>query len=186
MQQPLRPAQDGALPPAHGVLDRASLHRLLASNPPLVEHLLDLDEQLQTNGIDLTLRSVASFGSLGKMGTSAEERVLPTTVELEFDSDGYLHLAPGPYLVTLNEVVHIPPELTALAWPRSSLLRSGVLLHNAVWDAGYEGRSQCLMTVVNPHGFQIARNSRILQLVFFTLVQPVTEGYQGKYQRENL
>ena len=112
--------------------------------------------------------------------------MLSATAELEFDSEGYVHLAPGPYLLTLNEVVHIPRGLTALAWPRSSLLRCGVLIHNAVWDAGYEGRSQCLMTVVNPHGFRAARDAKILQLVFFTLAQPVTTGYQGAYQRENL
>ena len=169
-----------------GVLDRASLEQLLSATTPLVEGLRDPQDQLQPNGIDLTLRSVAWFASAGQIGVRPEDRVLSSTAELEFDSEGYAHLAPGPYLATLNEVVHIPRGLTALAWPRSSLLRCGVLIHNAVWDAGYEGRSQCLMTVVNAHGFRAARNAKILQLVVFTLAQPVTTGYQGAYQRENL
>ena len=173
-------------PPAPGVLDRASLERSLAATPPLVEGLLDPEEQLQPNGIDLTLRSVAWLASVGQVGAAQAERVLSGVAELEFASDGYVHLAAGPYLVTLNEVVHIPNGLTALAWPRSSLLRCGVAVHNAVWDAGYEGRSQCLMSVLNPHGFRVARDARILQLVFFSLAQTAMAGYKGVYQRENL
>ena len=169
-------------PAAAGVLDRKSLEQGLKATPPLVEGLLDPQEQLQPNGIDLTLRSLAWYASLGQIGVTQEDRVLPSSAELEFDSEGYVHLAPGPYLVTLNEVVHIPRRLTALSWPRSSLLRCGVILHTAVGDAGYEGRFHCLMTVINPHGFRVARNARILQLVFFTLVQPVLKGYQGIYQ----
>lgn len=169
-----------------GALDRDSLRRLLDATPPLVEGLRDPSDQVQPNGIDLTLRSAAWFGSPGQVGATSEERILSATAELEFDSEGWAHLAPGPYLITLNEVVHLPKGVMALAWPRSSLLRCGVFVHNAVWDAGYEGRSQCLLTVINPHGFRVARGSKVLQMVFFTLAQTVAEGYQGKYQRENI
>lgn len=169
-----------------GVLDRASLSRLLEATPPLVEGMLSAIEQVQPNGIDLTLRSVAWLATIGQIGASQAERVLSSAVEQEFDGEGWVHLAAGPYLVTFNEVVHIPNGLTALAWPRSSLLRCGVAIHNAVWDAGYQGRSQCLMSVLNPHGFRVARDARILQLVFFTLAAPVGQGYQGIYQGENL
>ena len=169
-----------------GVLDRDSLQRLLGRTPPLVEGLRDPADQLQPNGIDLTLRSVAWFASPGQIGLTSADRVLSATAELGFDSEGWTHLAPGPYLITLNEVVHLPNGIAGLAWPRSSLLRCGVFIHNAVWDAGYEGRSQCLLTVINPHGFRIARDSKVLQMVFFTLAQSVSEGYQGHYQRENL
>ena len=175
-----------SLPQVSGALDRESLRRLLDATPPLVEGLRDLRDQVQPNGIDLTLRSAAWFGSPGQIGVTAAERILSATAELEFDSEGWAHLAPGPYLITLNEVVHLPKGIMALAWPRSSLLRCGVFIHNAVWDAGYEGRSQCLLTVINPHGFRVARDSKVLQMVFFTLTQTVAEGYQGKYQRENL
>ncbi len=167
-----------------GVLDRASLRRLLAGTPPLVEGLLDPEAQLQPNGIDLTLRSVAWFASPGQLGATNEERLLPRVDELEFGADGWLHLAPGPYLMTFNEVVHIPLSLTALTWPRSSLLRSGVALHTAVGDAGYNGRYQALLSVLNPRGFRLAQNARVAQIVFFTLAQPVDRGYEGAYQGE--
>ncbi len=74
----------------------------------------------------------------------------------------------------------------ALARPRSSLLRCGVSVHTAVWDAGYSGRSQSLMVVYNPQGFKIHKNSRFMQLVFFYLNGEVTEGYKGIFQGENI
>ena len=75
--------------------------------------------------------------------------------------------------------------LIAMARPRSSLLRSSISIHTAIWDAGYSGRSQCL--VVNNTGsrFQIKQDSRILQMVFLYLDSNVQEGYSGIYQHEN-
>ena len=169
-----------------GALDRAALEALLKADPPLVQGLLDPAQQLQPNGIDLTLRSVAWFGSPGQLGVSNQERMPASVDELEFGADGWLHLAPGPYLVTFNEVTNIPLHLTALTWPRSSLLRSGVALHTAVGDAGYRGRYQALLSVLNPRGFRVAQNARLAQVVFFTLVSSAEQGYAGVYQEENL
>jgi dUTP pyrophosphatase len=73
----------------------------------------------------------------------------------------------------------------ALARPRSSLLRCGVNIGTAVWDAGYSGRSQSLMQVLNAKGFRLQKNARVAQLVFMTLTAE-TEGYSGKYQNENI
>ncbi len=84
-----------------------------------------------------------------------------------------------------NEVVHLPRDIMALGRPRSSLLRCGVGVGTAVWDAGYEGRSQSLLIVHNPHGFRVQRNARITQLVFFELTGE-SEGYNGIYQGENI
>jgi dUTP pyrophosphatase len=73
----------------------------------------------------------------------------------------------------------------ALARPRSSLLRCGVNIGTAVWDAGYSGRSQSLMLVSNSLGFRIQQNARVAQLIFMNL-SAETEGYAGKYQNENI
>lgn len=168
------------LPP--GVLDRESLRMLLAAQPPLVEGMVDPDGQLQVNGIDLTVRSVAWIATIGQIGVSNADRVLPQPQELSWDPEGFTHLAPGPYIATLNEVLHTPLDLTILLWPRSSLLRSGVAVHTAVVDAGYEGRLQVLLSVLNPHGFRLQQHARVVQMAVFTLVQPVQQGYQGVYQ----
>jgi len=74
----------------------------------------------------------------------------------------------------------------ALGKSRSSLLRGGVTIHNAVWDAGYHGRSQALLMVYNPYGFSVAQNARVLQLVFLTLDAATSVPYNGAFQGENL
>lgn len=168
------------------VLGKESLLRLLAQTPPLIEGLLNAEEQVQPNGIDLTLKEVAMLCSQGRIGISNEERLLSSTTPLTFDGMGFIDLYPGSYLVTFNEIVHIPKEIMALGRTRSSLLRCGASLHTAVWDAGYEGRSQSLLVVYNSFGLRLARNARIMQLVFILLDKEARQGYNGIFQRENL
>ncbi|MBN1160420.1 MAG: deoxyuridine 5'-triphosphate nucleotidohydrolase [Dehalococcoidales bacterium] len=167
------------------VLSGQDIRRLLKHNPPLVEGWLDLDEQVQANGFDLTLREVAAVRSAGTIAVSNGARVLADLSPLAFAADGFIDLAPGVYMVTYNEIVHLPRNIMALGRPRSSLLRCGVNVGTAVWDAGYEGRSQSLLTVHNPHGFRVQKDARITQLVFMELTGE-SEGYNGAYQGENM
>jgi dUTP pyrophosphatase len=167
------------------VLSRSEIRRLLESKPPLVEDLIDLEQQLQPNGIDLTLRDIALLQSAGVIAVDNSQRQISELAPLVFDGLGYIDLVPGIYLVTYNEIVHLPESITALAAPRSSLLRCGVTIETAVWDAGYSGRSQSLMVVYNSQGIRLQRNARIVQLIFFKLTQK-TRGYRGKYQGENI
>ena len=169
-----------------GLLDKLTILELIRGEPPLVKGAVDIETQLQPNGVDLTLREVARYASAGAADFSNAGRVLPQTEPLPFDATSNLHLEPGPYLITFNEVVSLPRDLAALGRTRSTLLRGGVALHTAVWDAGYSGRSQSLMTVYSPHGFSLQRDARVMQLVFFRLEQPVAEGYAGAFLRENL
>jgi dUTP pyrophosphatase len=169
-----------------GVLSREDILKMLGASPPLVENLCDAQQQVQPNGIDLTLKEVALLSSPGSLGPGNEGRVLSNTSPLVFDGLGHVDLLPGCYLVTYNEVVNLPKNIMALAMPRSSLLRCGVSIHNAIWDAGYSGRSQSLMVVYNTQGFRLYRNARIVQMVFFFLSREVAQGYQGVFQGENI
>jgi dUTP pyrophosphatase len=169
-----------------GILSREDILKMLEESPPLVENLCDAQQQVQPNGIDLTLKEVALFSSPGNLGPGNESRALSSTSSLVFDGLGRVDLLSGCYLVTYNEVVNLPKNIMAMAMPRSSLLRCGVSIHNAVWDAGYSGRSQSLMVVYNPQGFRLHRNARIVQMVFFLLSREVAQGYQGVFQGENI
>jgi dUTP pyrophosphatase len=169
-----------------GILSKEDILKMLGATPPLVENLYDVRQQVQPNGIDLTLKEIALFSSQGSLGAGNQNRVLSGTSPLVFDGLGRLDLLPGCYLVTHNEVVNLPKDLMALAMPRSSLLRCGVSIHNAVWDAGYSGRSQSLMVVYNPQGFRLYKNARIVQMVFLSLSREVAQGYQGMFQGENI
>lgn len=52
-------------------LDRATISKLILAGdtgqPPLVEELLSLEEQLQPNGFDLSLQAVSQLRSAGSM-----------------------------------------------------------------------------------------------------------------------
>lgn len=146
---------------------------------------VDAKEQLQVNGFELTAGKVEAFESAGSIGFSNDDRVLPATKPLDWGGDGWLSLAPGCYKVIFNEIVSIPKDVCAIGLPRSSLLRMGVSVHTAVWDAGYRGRSEALLVVYNKDGFRIKRNARILQLVFMRL-ESGQEGYKGRYMNENV
>ncbi len=140
---------------------------------------------MQPNGIDITIRDVACLESPGTIAIANAGRSLSTLKPLTFDGQGFIDLAPGAYLITYNEIVHLPNNVMALARPRSSLLRCGVTIGTAVWDAGYSGRSQSLLVVHNARGFRLQQGARVAQLVFFGLTGE-TEGYRGVYQGENL
>ncbi len=167
------------------VLSKQDILRLLQREPPLVEGCFDLETQVQPNGIDLTLRELALLQTAGRITISNSQRLVSDLAPLVFDGLGFIDLMPGAYIVTYNEIVHLPNNVMALARPRSSLLRFGVTVDTAVWDAGYSGRSQSLMVVYNPQGFRLQRNARVVQLVFLQLTRE-TEGYHGVYQKENI
>ena len=166
------------------ILTKKEILSRLEAMPPLLEDFLELRLQLQNNGFDLTLRSVASFSSLGQLALDNDERVLPQTTAMEFGGDGFLHLTPGNYRIIYNEIVHLPNDILSFGFPRSSLLRCGADIRTAVWDAGYSGRSESLLIVHNPHGIRLKRNARLLQLVFMQLTEK-SDGYAGRYQDEN-
>ena len=167
------------------VLSGSDIRRLIGQNPPLVEGWLSLDEQVQTNGIDLTLRDVSLMRSKGQIVVDNKDRVVSWLSPLSFDTREYVDLTAGIYMITYNEIVHLPKNIMALGRPRSSLLRCGVSVGTAVWDAGYEGRSQSLLVVHNPVGFRVQKNARITQLIFLELTGE-SEGYKGLYQGENI
>ncbi len=167
------------------ILSKPDIEGLLQQEPPLIEDYINLAKQVQPNGIDLTLREVSMLQSSGKIAVEDKQRLISDTTPLVFDGLNFIDLMPGAYIITYNQIIHLPKNIMALATPRSSLLRCGVTINTAVWDAGYSGRSQSLMVVYNPQGFRLQRNARIVQLVFLQLTQE-TEGYQGAYQGENI
>lgn len=168
-----------------GSLTREDIIKLLNIKPPLVADMPDKKSQVQPNGIDLTIKEISMFSSAGTIAVDNKDRVLSSVSPLIFDGLDRLDLLPGCYLITCNEIVNLPRNIMALAYPRSSLLRCGVSVHTAVWDAGYSGRSQSQMVVYNPQGIRIYRNARFIQLVFFYLNKEVEEGYKGVFQGEN-
>ena len=166
------------------VLSREELRAAVAGDPPLVEGI-DADVQIQANGIDLRVERIQRLTSPGLLGAADALREPAAREDLQSDKDGWWDLHRGAYVITYREKVNLPHDLMALARPRSTLLRSGVAIHTAVWDAGYSGRGEGLLSVLNARGWRLQRGARVLQLVFFRLASPTAEGYKGRYHGEN-
>jgi len=148
--------------------------RFVASN------LGDLNpEQLQPNGVDLTLDTVFKQTSNGRIGTDG--KTVGDRRELSAE-DGTYYLDPGGYVVRYAERVAIPEGHVGFLYPRSSLLRNSCMLDTAVWDAGYEGRGEGLLEVY--HAVELEAGARVAQLVLAEAVHRDT--YEGAYQGENI
>jgi dUTP pyrophosphatase len=141
--------------------------------------------QRQPAGFDLTARSVARFRGAGRLDLTNAQRQLPDVEEIPWPDDGApILLASGGYLVTYNEEIAVPADCAGIVLPRSSLLRCGATLHSALWDPGYRGRGQGLLSVYSP--LELLPDTRIGQFVLITLEQAAAKTYDGAYQGENL
>lgn len=152
----------------------------------LIKNFVDLETQLTPQGFDLTVQEIHSYEGKGRLDFSNSEREIPGSEKLrpekgdESDEYGWWHLEKGVYKVKMNEKVDIPEDLTGLAFPRSSLLRMGCTIDNAVWDSGYTGTGSFMLHVENPDGVSIKENARLNQIVFLE-IEETEEGYSGKY-----
>lgn len=138
-------------------------------------------EQVQPNGVDLTLGAVleqVAAGRLARGGKTIGER---RELEPTGDGDCY-HLDPGGYVLQYVETVSIPDGHVGFIYPRSSLMRNSCMLNTAVWDAGYEGKGEGLLQVHHPVALE--RRARVAQLVLARAIHEET--YDGSYQGENL
>ena len=141
------------------------------------------DDQVQPNGVDLTLGAVyeqVEPGHIGRSGKTVGDR---RAVDPDAAADVPTYrLGPGGYLAEYAERVRIPEGHVGFVLPRSSLMRNSAMLHTAVWDAGYEGRGEGLLEV--HHELAIERGARFAQ---FVLAAADHEGtYEGDYQGERL
>ncbi len=149
----------------------------------LIRDYIDLETQLQPNGFDCTLRKVARLKGCGRVDFDNSKRELPDLEWVDFKE--WVYLPKGVYRAQLNEVVKLGRDIMAIARPRSTLVRCGANILTAVWDAGYEGRSEVGIVVHNEAGIWLSRNARIVQLVFIKLTSE-TEEYSGIYKGENI
>lgn len=169
------------------MLNRQEIEGLIKQKN-LVTGFLDLGVQLAPNGFDMTVDKVFSFAQSGSLDFSNHERKLPQYDEIPAvkkmpaDEHGWWHLAPGGYKISSNEVVNMPSDLAAIAFPRSSLLRMGAFTQTGVWDAGFKGKSEFILIVNNPAGLNLKQNARVIQLVFYNL-NKTDKIYEGIYQQ---
>jgi len=141
-------------------------------------------------GYDLSVRAINKLEGVGKVLQS--KTILPTYNSCQLGGyqpknqpspsiDGW-NLEPGYYEVTFWEGCKIPNNLVGLIRQRSSMLRSGALLHSSVFDPGFETEEMGSFIAVF-HPIFIEKDARIAQ-IYFHECEPVNEVYNGQFQKD--
>ncbi len=136
-------------------------------------------EQVQPNGVDIRVDSIERPVGHGRIGRS--DKTIGDRESVDATS-GTFELDPGTYVVGYLERLRIPEDHIGFILPRSSLLRNGSTIYTAVWDTGYEGRGEGMMTVGAP--ISIESEARIAQFVLASADH--LGAYDGSYQGERL
>ncbi|UIO99662.1 deoxyuridine 5'-triphosphate nucleotidohydrolase [Halobaculum sp. CBA1158] len=152
---------------------------MFESGPTVARHLDPVaDEQIQPNGVDLTVDAVYEQVEPGRIGR--DEKSVGERAEVA-PEDGSYRLDPGAYVLKYGERITVPDDHVGFVYPRSTLLRNSCMLNTAVWDAGYEGRGEGLLQV--GHSIEIEPGARVAQ---FVIAAADHEGrYDGTYHGES-
>ena len=134
-------------------------------------------------GFDLCLGEVHEISGKGFMGLterdSADSKLL-----YKFDSKEKKSLIIKPresYLITTNESVNMPDDLTANMWLRSTLYRSGIIMSGGNIAPGYNGVLSFTFFNSGPVEMEVELGARIVHIMFFEILGKSAE-YRGQWK----
>lgn len=163
------------------ILNKKQIEERLSHNPPMVSNLVDKNIQLQTTGLDLTIKNIFKFTSAGQLNFDNSTRKLSTKHIIKSRTGEY-YLAPGSYQIELNEIFNMPLDVVGETISRSSLQRCGAAILTGYFDPGFIGNGVSLIEVYNQKGLFVSKNARICQMVFHLTEK--TESYNGVYKNK--
>ena len=136
-------------------------------------------EGLQQQGIDVRIDKIFKLTGTGIIRKVGKTQLPSTSPILDL---GYWDLEPGYYEVELMEGIKMPNNAALQFKTRSSLVRSGVIVHSGQFDAGFETEhAGCFIEVIRPT--RIEREARIAQAIVFQS-DAVDNTYEGQFQND--
>jgi dUTP pyrophosphatase len=160
------------------VLSDIEIRALCVGDKPLIIDAPDFEKQIQPTGFDVTVKRITKMEGCTTVGGPNRSKVAEEyDVELV---DGYYNLAPGAYLVYINEYTNFPDNIVGLAFARSILFRSGGMLETGVWDAGFSGRGRLGLFVYGVESMRIEQGCHLAQLIFLKSSR-VGKGFEFNY-----
>lgn len=146
-----------------------------------------LEKQIQQIGIDLTVAQIYRVDGVPEVSFFDKKLPKPHLVNLQKSNDDKLdhwHLNRGWYEVVFNEGCKIPSDLALLIRQRSTLLRSGVILHSSVFDPGYEcDNIGTVIHVRNQQGIVIYPGARLAQIYAHPCMKVQTDDLYGSLSK---
>ncbi|RLF96437.1 dCTP deaminase [Thermococci archaeon] len=136
--------------------------------------------QIQPAGVDLRIDELYVFASSGKL--EIQRRDNPSLAKVSPNREGKYEVLPRKsYVFSTIEEVNMPLNLLGVLFPRSTLIRSGVIIGSALVDPGYVGKLHMLMFNSSEFPFEVERGARVAQ-ISFSKVEGISKGYSGYYQ----
>lgn len=157
--------------------------RSLVLRKKLVEDYVDLDTQIQPNGVDLTIRNVELLESTpGVIDFTGEKRTFPQRKALSWSRDDIVELSPGNfYLGWTNEMVNMPSNMVGILKPRTSAFTMGLAISTGVVDAGFRGHIRFGLSASVP--VKVIKNARLIHMVVARL-SGRTKEYEGIWKEK--
>lgn len=136
-------------------------------------------------------------GELGVSPAITEEQIQPASLDVRLGEEAYspelgvyrdgdtLLIEPGEFVLgTTLEHIELPDNLAAQLTGRSSVGRQGIVVHaTAGWiDPGFRGQITLEIFNMSHETVALEVGGRVAQLVFFPLISPASNPYDGQYQ----
>ena len=154
-----------------------------------ITNLLDPAKQVGSDGIDLTIHSIARLDMTDDAVLSETKTInkhrnregIPTTTDV--GGHAFFVLSEGVYDMTFNEGCNLPKGIAAMLLLRSSLARNGCQLASGLYDAGFvTSNAGALLHVRGGGKIRIERNVRVAQII---LIKSDTHKlYNGQYNNQ--
>lgn len=138
-------------------------------------------ENIQQHGVDLNLIEVEKIEGVGTIPVLGKTQ-LPNYTSIQPNDDGFWELEPGVYSIIFEQGCNIPNDQMLLIRQRSSLLRSGGMVHSSVFDAGFSTDHIGTFMVIF-HPLRIEVGARVAQ-IYNHKSTPVENLYDGQWQND--
>lgn len=168
---------------------------MIFSKPKILEYLRDkkleftppLDAyQLQPDSVDLRLGTTFYIPETWRMTEAGREAVRADYIDVKTNPEyfkmvklqpgQFFELMPNEFIIisTLEKIAMSSGDFAAILYPRSSVLRRGLIVEGGVVDACYSGYLTIPILNSSNHSIHLYPGERVCHLVFQTLSNTLT------------
>ena len=140
----------------------------------IIQNIEQPEIQIQQQGVDLRLDKVYEFTELTNAGylcKNNKENKIPSpnlVKTVRIDGKDMYRLKPGYYEIYFKESCNIPSNISLHYKTRSTLIRSGAVIHSGQFDAGFTtDKMGAFLHVIHPNGILIEQDTRVCQAICF-------------------
>lgn len=134
-------------------------------------------------GFDLCMGKAHRISGKGFMGlTERDSANAELVIEYDPKQKKVFRINPGEsYLITTNEKVNLPDNLTASMSLRGTMYRSGIIMSGGNIAPGYSGELSFLFYNAGRAEMEFELGSRIVHIIFME-VDGMTNSYRGQWK----